>query len=43
MLASGLSAWGTSLHALPVIPGSPAVTYGQTETPLQYRRSAPPN
>jgi hypothetical protein len=31
-LASGLAAWGTSLHALPLTPGSPAGTYGVTET-----------
>lgn len=31
---SGLSAWGTTLHALPLTPGSPATTYGETETPF---------
>jgi hypothetical protein len=31
-LAVGLAAWGTTLHALPVTPGSPATTYGVTET-----------
>lgn len=41
MLASGLSAWGTSLHALPVTPGSPAVTYGQTETPFTVSTLSP--
>jgi hypothetical protein len=30
--ATGLAAWGTTLHALPVTPGSPATTYGTTET-----------
>jgi hypothetical protein len=33
-LVTGLSAWGTTLHALPVTPGSPATTYGVTETPF---------
>jgi hypothetical protein len=28
----GLVAWGTTIHALPVTPGSPATTYGTTET-----------
>ena len=28
----GLAAWGTTIHALPVTPGSPATTYGVTET-----------
>jgi hypothetical protein len=31
-LAPGLLAWGTTIHALPVTPGSPATTYGVTET-----------
>jgi hypothetical protein len=31
-LATGMAAWGTSIHALPVTPGSPATTYGVTET-----------
>jgi hypothetical protein len=31
-LAPGLAAWGTTIHALPVTPGSPATTYGETET-----------
>jgi hypothetical protein len=31
-LATGLAAWGTTIHALPVTPGSPATTYGVTET-----------
>jgi hypothetical protein len=31
-LAPGLAAWGTTIHALPVTPGSPATTYGVTET-----------
>jgi hypothetical protein len=30
--APGLAAWGTTIHALPVTPGSPATTYGVTET-----------
>jgi hypothetical protein len=30
--ATGLAAWGTTIHALPVTPGSPATTYGATET-----------
>jgi len=32
VLATGLVAWGTTLHALPVTPGSPATTFGVTET-----------
>jgi hypothetical protein len=31
-LATGMAAWGTTIHALPVTPGSPATTYGVTET-----------
>ncbi len=31
---SGLAAWGTTIHALPDTPGSPATTYGETETPF---------
>ena len=31
-LATGMLAWGTTIHALPVTPGSPATTYGVTET-----------
>jgi hypothetical protein len=31
-LNPGLAAWGTTIHALPVTPGSPATTYGVTET-----------
>jgi len=27
----GIAAWGTSIHALPVTPGSPATTFGITE------------
>ncbi len=34
VLLSGLAAWGTTIHALPVTPGSPATTYGVTETPF---------
>ncbi len=30
--APGLAAWGTTIHALPVTPGTPATTYGVTET-----------
>ena len=30
----GMAAWGTTIHALPVTPGSPATTYGETETPF---------
>jgi hypothetical protein len=33
-LVSGMAAWGTTIHALPVSPGSPATTYGVTETPF---------
>jgi len=32
VLTYGLAAWGTTIHALPVTPGSPATTYGLTET-----------
>jgi uncharacterized repeat protein (TIGR01451 family) len=32
VLATGIDAWGTTIHALPVTPGSPATTYGETET-----------
>src|ERR1700720_309587 len=35
VLATGLAAWGTTIHALPVTPGSPATTYGVTETPFR--------
>lgn len=31
-LVDGLAAWGTTIHALPVTPGSPATTYGTAET-----------
>jgi len=31
-LRQGLAAWGTTIHALPVTPGTPATTYGVTET-----------
>jgi hypothetical protein len=31
---TGMAAWGTTIHALPVTPGSPATTYGETETPF---------
>src|SRR5207253_6011768 len=30
----GMAAWGTTIHALPVTPGTPATTYGVTETPF---------
>ncbi len=33
-LVGGMNAWGTTIHALPVTPGSPATTYGGTETPF---------
>ena len=33
-LASGLLAWGSTIHALPVTAGTPASTYGLTETPF---------
>ncbi|MDQ2899327.1 MAG: hypothetical protein M3Y07_05935 [Acidobacteriota bacterium] len=32
--ARGMVAWGTTIHALPVTPGSPATTFGITETPF---------
>ena len=31
-LRAGLQAWGTTIHALPVTAGTPATTYGVTET-----------
>ena len=31
-LVPGLLAWGTTIHALPVTAGTPATTYGVTET-----------
>ena len=31
-LVPGLLAWGTTIHALPDTPGTPATTYGVTET-----------
>ena len=31
---AGMAAWGTTIHALPVTPGSPATTYGTAETPF---------
>jgi hypothetical protein len=45
-LVPGMAAWGTTIHALPVTPGSPATTYGVTETaftpstlsPAEYNR-----
>jgi hypothetical protein len=32
LVAPGMAAWGTTIHALPVTPGTPAITYGATET-----------
>lgn len=32
VLVPGLAAWGTTIHALPVTPGTPATTFGVTET-----------
>jgi hypothetical protein len=32
VLATGLAAWGTTIHVLPVTPGTPATTYGVSET-----------
>jgi hypothetical protein len=29
-----MAAWASTIHALPVTPGSPATTYGRTETPF---------
>ena len=34
LLASGLDAWRTTLHALPFTPGTPPTTFGATETPF---------
>jgi hypothetical protein len=33
-LTTGMAAWGTTIHALPITPGSPATTYGVTESPF---------
>jgi len=33
-IVSGLAAWGTTIHPLPVTPGTPATTFGVTETPF---------
>src|ERR1700730_13900118 len=33
LVNSGGAAWGTTIHALPLTPGSPATTYGVTERP----------
>ena len=35
-LTPGLQAWGTTIHALPVTAGTPATTYGVTETPFAF-------
>lgn len=32
LLVNGMAAFGTTIHALPITPGTPAVTYGETET-----------
>src|SRR5450631_4712028 len=32
LLVTGMAAFGTTIHALPVTPGTPATTYGETET-----------
>ena len=34
LIVPGLAAWATSIHALPVTPGTPATTFGLTETPF---------
>jgi len=34
VLQPGLAAWGSTIHALPSTPGTPAGTYGVTETPF---------
>ena len=34
LLSPGLIAWGTTIHALPTTNGTPAGTYGVTETPF---------
>lgn len=36
--AQGMMAWGTTLHALPVTAGTPATTYGVTETAFSNGR-----
>jgi len=34
LVNSGKAAWATTIHALPVTPGSPPITYGITEKPF---------
>ena len=41
VLQPGLEAWGTSLTALPVTPGTPAGTYGVIETPFSLGTITP--
>jgi len=41
VLIPGLAAWGTTIHALPVTPGTPATTYGVTETPFTNATLSP--
>ncbi len=40
-LASGLAAWGTTIHADPVTAGTPAGTFGVTETPFTRSTLSP--
>ena len=40
-LRVGLLAWGTTIHALPVTAGSPATTYGVTETAFEHPYPTP--
>jgi hypothetical protein len=36
VLTPGLLAWGTTIHPVPVSAGTPAGTYGVTETPFSF-------
>ncbi len=40
-LAPGLAAWGTTIHAAPVTAGTPAGTFGITETPFKPATLSP--
>ena len=40
-LRPGLLAWGTTIHALPVTAGTPATTYGVTETSFEHPYLSP--
>ena len=40
-LAAGLAAWGTTIHTTPVTAGTPAGTFGLTETPFTRSTLSP--